>query len=562
MNILREAGKTGFFNEPSDKKYSCKILMSRAVLILLFSMVAVSGLKAQETYVPINREMNVRYETYLNSCKSDFHTSVKPYLSKDMNRILNYDSVSGPHVKDNKFNNSLVGRKLRKEHLLQAKGEDFRLNLDPIFEFSGGRDFESDQTIFTNSRGLWFSGYIGERFSFSSSFMESQAKFPNYVDSMIHRSHVVPGGARPKKLYEEFDYNIASGTISYSLKKYFNFQFGIDKNFIGDGYRSLLLSDNAFNYPFFKITTDIWKIKYVNLYTVFQDLDTLRASQDVSFKKKYATFHYLDLDIGRRVNVGFFEAIVWGGDSTRSSGYDIHYLNPIIFFRPVEYSLGSSDNALMGFTLKVKVNSHNLLYGQLLLDEFKLNEVKAGTGWWGNKQAFQVGFKSFNLFTINRLNILGEFNYVRPYTYQHRSSLTNYAHYNQPLAHPLGANFYEVLGILDYNISNFYIMGKMIYAQIGYDQRDSTGQYINSGQNIFLNYLDHYKEYGNYVGQGIKTNLLYTEVQLSYLVNPVTNLRVEGGLVNRMTSNTYGKSNLLLVYLGIRTGLFNRYYDF
>lgn len=521
-----------------------------------------SFVHAQESFIPLNRDIHQRYEADLNARSSDFHTSVKPYLSSDISRVANYDSLSSAHLKDKKFYRTLIGRKLCKEHLLRAKGSDFTIYADPIFEFNGGRDLEHDRNVLVNSRGAWLSGFIGKRFSFSSSFMESQSTFPLYVDSMIRRSRVVPGGARPKKLYENFDYNIASGTISYSLEKHFNVHFGIDKNFIGDGYRSMLLSDNAFNYPFLKLTTNIWKIKYVNLYTVFQDLDTLRASRDVSFKKKYGSFHYLDIDIGRRFNFGVFEGIIWGGDSTRSAGYDINYLNPLIFFRPVEFSLGSSDNAFMGFTAKFKINSRNLIYGQLLLDEFKLNQVKSGTGWWANKQAFQLGFKSFNLFTIKRLDLIAEFNYARPFTYQHRGTLTNYAHYNQPLAHPLGANFYEALGILDYNYSNFYVTAKFIYAEVGYDLRDSLGQYINYGQNIFLDYQTHYQEFNNRVGQGIKTKQLYSEIQLAYLVNPSTNFRIEAGLTNRMTSNIYGKDNTMLVFFGLRTGISNRYYDF
>jgi len=537
--------------------------MKKTIHYFLAAVLLVSaGVQAQESYIPLNREIHQRYEMYLNSRNSDFHTSVKPYISSLIEKVANYDSLSSAHVRDNKFNNTLVGRKLRKEHLLRVKKDDYVFYLDPIFEFTGGMDFEDDRNVFINSRGLWISGEIGQRFSFSTAFMESQSKFPMYVDSMIRDSWVVPGGARPKKEYGNFDYNIASASISYSLKKYFNFQFGIDKNFIGDGYRSMLLSDNAFNYPYLKINTDIWKIKYTVIYTVFQDLDTNRASQDIAFKKKYGTFHYLDLDIGKRFNFGFFEGIIWGGDTTRPGGYDISYLNPIIFLRPVEYSLGSADNALMGFTAKFKINSHNLLYGQLLLDEFQINEVKAGSGWWGNKQAFQLGFKCFNLFRINQLQLTGEFNYARPYTYQHRSTLTNYAHYNQPLAHPLGANFYEILGIVDYNISNVYVMAKAIYALVGYDTRDTSGNIVNQGQNIFLDYQTHPNEYGNWVGQGLETKQFFAELRLGYLVNPSTNLRIEGGVSARQTSNINGKSNSMLVYFGIRTALTNRYFDF
>ena len=51
----------------------------------------------------------------------------------------------------------------------------------------------------------------------------------------------------------------SSGFVSVEASDNFIVQFDHGKHFIGDGYRSLLLSDNSFNYPF---TSPIkfWKI--------------------------------------------------------------------------------------------------------------------------------------------------------------------------------------------------------------------------------------------------------------------------------------------------------------
>ena len=171
---------------------------------------------------------------------------------------------------------------------------------------------------------------------------------------------------RIKNYNGSFDNDIASGTISYSLKKHFNLQFGNDKVFIGDGYRSLLFSDNAFNFPFLKITTTIWKVQYTNLYAVFQDLSIPPPAnypiEAFSFRKKYGSFHFFDVNIGKRATVGILEAIIWKSDSVRGQGYEINYLNPFIFFRPVEFSLGSADNAMIGFNAKYKISSSIIFY--------------------------------------------------------------------------------------------------------------------------------------------------------------------------------------------------------
>ncbi len=542
-------------------------MKNRIAFILLIIFIHPHFCEAQEHYLPLSRDYNLRYEPWIYNLQSDMHTAVRPYLSTEVAKNAPLDSLDSISVKDTKFNKTWLGRKLRKEHLFEVKGEDYNIYLDPVFEFQGSySNSKNDKFTYVNTRGAWISGNIGERFSFSTNFYESQSKFPDYIDSAVRITHVVPGGARRKNLYGSFDYNIASGTVSYSLKKYFNFQFGHDKVFIGDGYRSLLFSDNAFNFPFLKITTTIWKVKYTNLYAVFQDLLVPSPAgypiEDFSFRKKFGSFHFLDVNIGKRLSFGILEAIIWKSDSVRAKSFDINYINPFIFFRPVEFSLGSADNALIGFNTKYKINNSNVVYAQLLLDEFKISEVRSGNGWWANKQAVQFGFKSFNVFAIKNLHLLTEFNFVRPYTYQHRSSLTSYGHYNESITHPLGANFYESVSKLNYKYLNFFTEAEIMYAVIGYDVRDTNGININYGQNIFESYNTHPHEYGNSVGQGIKTKQLYMDFKIGYLLNPKTNLVIECGATSRIAKNENGNNQTTFIYFGIKTSLSNRYYDF
>ena len=107
-----------------------------------------------------------------------------------------------------------------------------------------------------------------------------------------------------------------------------------------------------------------------------------------------------------------------------------------------------------------------------MLDEFRLKPLLAGKGDWTNKFALQVGAKYIDAFTVPNLDLQTEFNLARPYTYSHEASptvtsgQTNYAHYSQPLAHPLGGNFMEGLGIVRYQrkrLSANGIFGVMMY---------------------------------------------------------------------------------------------------
>ncbi len=516
--------------------------------------------KAQEYFLPLSNEMNLKYEPFLQRVTlENVHTSVKPWLSKDLMANTPFDSLSNPVLKDKKFNKTLIGRKLFKEHLIQVNDDDVVLHLDHVFEYSGGREQGTvDKNIYTNQRGVWIGGTFGKRFSFDATFYENLAMFPSYVDSFVKKTSVAPGQGRVKKATDSYDFAMSTGTISYALRKHFTFQAGQDRNFIGDGYRSLLLSDNSTPYPFLKIITDFWHIRYVNLYTVMQDLENGNGADAHPFRRKYGSFHYLDLNIGKHVTFGVMEAVIWHADSASGArGYDINYLNPFIFFRPVEYNIGSPDNVLLGINGKLKINSRNILYAQLMLDEFVLRHVVKGDGWWANKHGLQGGFKSYNLFGIKNFHFQTEFNYVRPYTYQHRETLGNYAHFRQPLAHPLGANFWESVNFIYYSWKKVDVVARLSYATFGTD----TGG-VNFGQNVYLSYNEHYQEFNNTVGQGLENTLIIANLKIGYVINPVTALRVFVDVTARQQKNIFQTKNALVFQGGIKTHLFNRYYDF
>ncbi len=528
---------------------------SRICILILLMVGCAWHARGQDYFFPLQHDWNYRYEPFLQKTNSNVHTSILPFRYDEIKSLVNVDSLDTAAYHNIRFAKTLVGRKIFKEHLLQIKDDDFIIHADFVFEGRLGTDRAEPKTVFTNTRGFWIGGTAGKRFSFSTTFFENQSRFPAYLDSFALRYNIIPGEGRIKKQYNSYDYANVTGTIAYTINKHFNVQFGHDKNFIGDGYRSLLLSDNANSYPFLKISTTAWKVKYVNLFTVLTDLQ-FPAPNDIAFKKKYASFHYLDLNIGKHASFGILESVVWSGDSSRGQGFDINYLNPFVFIRPVEYSIGSPDNMMLGFNLKVKLCSQLVWYGQLMLDEFKLSEVRAHNGWYANKQAFQIGLKSYDL-PVKNLRLQAEFNYVRPFTYSHRTTFTNYAHFNQSLAHPLGSDFYETvfIGYYQWNKWLFRLQGN--YALSARD----TGN-ANLGNDIFKSYETRTLEYGNKMLQGDKQTLIWGDLSIAYLINPRNNLRAEVGYIYRNLKSDSGKNETKWIYVGIRTALSNRYRDF
>ncbi|MCF6172147.1 MAG: hypothetical protein L3J66_14340 [Bacteroidales bacterium] len=535
--------------------------MKRKILSLFTSILFLSVVQGQDLYLPLNRDYNFELQKAVYSSAYRFHTSIQPWQRNELEQAFNYDSIAQLNRLRKKIPKKWKQKawdKFLNDNVVALHRPDFDVVLNPLMNFSMGRETNEEKSTWVNTRGFEVKGRIGRGFTFYSSFYENQAVFANYLDTYIRSVRVVPGQGKVRGFKGGgFDFASATGYIAFHAEKYFSIQLGHGKNFLGDGYRSLLLSDNAFNNLFLKATLNFWNIKYTVLYNQYIDIN--ENIPDVGYARKYSTVHYLSWAISKRVNLSFFDVIVWQTTDSLGNyrGFDLQYLNPVIFLRPVEFSTGSPDNALLGLNLSVIVGRHNVFYGQLILDEFKLEEVTAGNGWWGNKQGFQLGFKTYDPFRLKGLYFQTEYNWVRPYTYSQSLPLKNYGHYNQPLAHPMGANFWEWVSIVNYNIKRFYFRYEFQYALYGLDYDGK-----NFGKNIYKPYTTRENEYGNYVGQGLETTVLYNDISVSYLINPAYNFNIALGYTNRSSANDKETVNTSYIYIALRTSLRNFYYDF
>jgi len=533
--------------------------MNKWFFIFFFIFLGNNLLFSQQLLVPLNRENNIPIENKLNQKSIYFHSTSKPFIYSDFNAFNNIDSISINKqniLYKSKLKNYLK-RKLRKESFIIVDSTDFYLTINPLFNFEIGKNLVSDSFAYVNTRGLLIQGNIGKNFSFSTSFYENQARFVNYVNDYVNKYNVVPGQG-PVKSFKtnDFDFSSASAYISFKPINHINIQLGHGKNFFGEGYRSLLLSDNAFNYPYLKLTTEFRKIQYTTMYTSF--INNVSRTFVSEFPKKYATFHFLSYNINARFNVSFFESIIWQSTSNnKTKPYSLEYLNPVIFLPAAIYKLNDSNNVMLGINLKYKLFNKFSFYAQLAIDDFESVKNKSNLH---NKIAYQLGAKSFDIFNIKNLNIIIEYNQARPYTYAYSNPAQNYSHYNQSLAHPLGANFKETIGILNYRYKDFFIEAKINYAIYGNDTLSS-----NYGKNIFYSENTANKgqnSSGNSLLQGIKTTLFIKDFKLVYLINPATNFNILLGISDRQVSSALLKKNSVYLYFGVRTSLTNFYYDF
>ncbi len=405
-----------------------------------------------------------------------------------------------------------------KSDLWQHRSKDFDFHVNPVFLFGAGKETESDITTWVNTRGLEIRGTIDGKVGFYSFLTDNQAVLPFYVRDFISKRHAVPHEGFYKGFKDNgVDFFTARGYISFQASKHINFQFGHDRFFIGNGYRSLILSDFSPPYLFLKVNTRIGRFKYTNLFTqmradAFGRLGGSPSGND--FPVKYVVLHHLSVNIGKSLNLGVFETVAYGReDSTGNNNFDLNYLNPIIFYRAIEQQNGSSDNVSIGGDFRWNFARKFSVYGQFVLDEFKLDEIKAGNGWWANKYAFQLGGKYINVFNLANLDFLLEYNYTRPYIYSHRSIYTNFGNYLQEIAHPLGANFNEIIAEIRYQpFDRFTFVLRPIFASYGEDEDKST----NWGGNIFKDNTTREQEYDNKTGQGVATNLTLVDFTTTF----------------------------------------------
>lgn len=520
--------------------------------------------------IPLSHELYSRFEDDINRIGSNFHTASKPFLFGEVEPHFDYEE----YVEElQKPVESWIGRKLWNEHLFTFRGEDYWFTVDFAVDLQVGKDFGSELDVtYNNTRAAIFQGGLGEDFNFYSVIYESQGRFADYFNryAVLLRpgsegAAVIPGrGIAKGFMGQAYDYPVAEGYLSYSPGKFFNIQFGHGKNFIGDGYRSLLLSDNAAPYPFLKLSTTFWKIKYTNTWMSLRDVRP-EVTGEGSYRTKYMANHYLSYNVTKRLNIGFFESVLWENDNDR--GFDVNYLNPVIFYRAIEFSTGAqAGNAIIGLAGKYKWNNNFLTYGQWLIDEFSSTDVFGGEGSWKNKHGFQIGTKYFNAFDIPDLHLQLEYNQVRPYTYSHNTITLNYGHTNQSMAHLWGANFRELLGIARYRYGRYYGSFKAIYGERGFDF-NVPGNYAAYGGDIFRTEENRPFETGVEIGQGNTTTSFFTETEIGYVVNPATNLKFFGNFIYRNfdpqvnTPLTFDNTTYWLS-IGLRTDIFNWYYDF
>lgn len=496
---------------------------------------------------------------------SDYFATQEQVLSTGKNSSIDFllDSNFTSLVEPLKFKklNYWLWKKAVNDPWLRLKGKDYRLTMDPYYRISTGNNTTNGKNYFFNRRGAYLNAQIGKKITFHSFLFEGPTKPDPFVAEYVNSTRILPGEGEIRMINGVTDNMYSFGGVSYQASKYIDFNLGHDKNFLGDGYRSMFLSDAASAYPYAKMNLHFGDIvQYDAIVAEFINYrPDMEPIGDVLRQKKYGSFHYLNIKLHKKLFFGAFESVIWGSDSAAGRmNLDLNYLNPFVIMRPQEFSIGSPDNVAVGLHSKYLPLDYLTFYGQFLITEFKSDEFFSKSKWWANKIAYQLGLKIHNVPGLKNFYAQLEYNHIKPFTYNHRSSATSYSHFGQSLAHPSGSNLKEVVFVGNYRHQRLNFNVQANYKFSGKEKSDST----SIGTDVLRSYELRESEYGVVIGQGITHHQVFSSAKVSYLINPSNMMFLELGLVNRWEKESNQTYSSNLIFIGLKTGLTNFYYDF
>lgn len=533
--------------------------MKRSLLLLfLCCFIFAKQVSGQQIFLPLGYQVNAQFQS---NSKQFFKTSVYPQVVA----LNTFDSIYAQGKIDP---NSLDGlswakRKGTIESVIQLKKDDVILKIDPLFYFQLGKDLadespRADTTRFyTNTRAARVQGWLGEKFYFLTEFYENQAFYPQYADAFARQMApqsfangqynvdstsfgLVPGMGRAKNFQKTgWDYGVSNAFISFTPSKTLNIVAGTGKNFIGEGYRTLFLSDNAFNYPFAKLKWEMLKgrITYNFILATFINLQRIPAttSSEAQFKRKDANFHYVEIAVSPKLKLGLFEANIFNRykDGMGSTPINWALFNPIIYSSTIAAGSATRMASSAGMDLRYALNNKIKFYSQIITG----NKFK-GFGY----QAL-IEFNN----VLKGLNIKAEYSQSNKFLYVGPNAYLNVMHYNQPIAHPLGNQFAEAVFTCNYNLPRFGILQRF----------NIQNSYVPLGAISSAAVLNDM--YAGLDRQNTYTTYSLTEAWFNLTL--ATHLQVFTSYLYRKSDNSIAQTTNWLMF-GIRSNINNQYFDF
>ena len=492
--------------------------------------------------IPLHDFWNREIEKIKLTRATPYATSYKPLLQSetDFNQFPS-------QIKDSAKYYWNINRILFRDHWIEYKKEDVSINVDPwidasYFQDRSNPDFNNQYgRQYNNSRGARIQGKIGSTFSFHTGFLENQSYFPYYMTLICDSLSVVPGMGRFKAFKGNgYDYAISSSALNIEPNSHFHLTLQYGRQMIGNGYRSLLLSDAAMNYPFVSSRISFNKWTYVSSAGLMQEQQRipLGATAESLFKRKINTWNYIIFHPFPAIELGIMESVsysIWNEQGRKSPQYSIYI--PLLGARSA-LSSDTTSTTLYGLNLKWNVAKKFTIYGQYasMRNQAKSKGVQAGV--------------LYSNFLIKNLDVRLEYNTTDPYLYATKNDLLSYSQQSQSLGHPAGGDLKEWLIRMDYRYKRFLLHGDI----------NQITQNIGGGADIYVQ--DFHS-----IPFGVRS-LIQWQGQFGILVNPKSNLCLWMGYTHRhdvrsnQSQNWSQKVDASLITISLSSTFHSRYFDF
>lgn len=193
---------------------------------------------------------------------------------------------------------------------------------------------------------------------------------------------------------------------------------------------------------------------------------------------KYLVLHHVSILLGNEVEFGFTDMTIF------SRRFELAYLNPFSFLKSVEHSLNDRDNGLLGAHVRWRIVPGVEVRAQALMDDVIFSRI--GTGWWGNKFAWQFGAFWAAPFGFRDMDIAAEYTHVEPFMYTHFNTQNNFTTSGAIIGSPIGPNSKRFLGKIHYRpTAKLAIELTASLVQHGENVYDSAGAIVyNAGADI------------------------------------------------------------------------------
>lgn len=475
----------------------------------------------------------MKYVTYISFLFIVKLAQAQFFLTKEQNWLLNSNAPLESYKYDFQYFNDSTFNSTRKNLLV-----DIAPHLEGGIQATKGAlrtgfnlNFYANYNYFLEFFATYNGGYINQFNTIYESTLQAKSFF------------LFKHGAA------NYTYHDLRSRICYKPNKFIQFQGGIDKHKIGEGDRSVLIDDRGIANPFVLLKVHFWKLEYLNLQQIW------REGSPFHYTPKGNATHFINFKANKKFSFGIFESVTHLiKDTLYNRGYDVEYLNPLIFYRPQEYSLGSSDNVILGINTHLTIKN-TMLYGQFVLDEFLLANLKARNRWWANKYGGQIGLKTHKKINQNSVFLRSELTLIRPFTYSHSGADLSFSNQGLTMAHPLGSNFIEW-----YNEAQLCVKKLTIHVWTNYYLKgiDSLTSMTSYGGDVYKSYSlkPSWQDTLFYIGSGVKINRFQIGLKISKLI---TKYRWEGFIETRLSIQTQNgqQQTRYFIYTGIRSRLFN-----